>query len=329
MSTAPAVSPPTGRWSPETRRPKLALPGLSNAALAARLEEVASLLASQDGNPFRIRAWRHAAQVVRDHDREIAEVYRHGGLAALGELPGVGESLARAIRDLLLHGRLGILDRLRGETDPIRLLRSVPGIGHTLADRLHHHLGIDTLEELEVAAHDGVLEALAGVGPRRLAAIRASLAARLTHSRRPGPKLAPQALPPVEEILDVDREYREKAAAGRLPRIAPRRMNPRGERWLAVLHTQRGERHYTALFSNTPRAHALGRTNDWVVLYFDGTGGGEQQCTVVTASFGALRGRRIVRGRETECLASMRDAEWRDAGGRESSPHPAGSRTAP
>jgi DNA polymerase (family X) len=74
-----------------------------------------------------------------------------------------------------------------------------------------------------------------------------------------------------------------------------------------VLHTQRGPRHYTALFSNTARAHELGRTSDWVVLYFDGQGE-ERQCTVITASRGPLRGRRIVRGREQECLEHYREA---------------------
>ncbi len=75
-----------------------------------------------------------------------------GRLEGLQSLPGVGESIARAIRDVLAHGRLAILERLRGESDPIALLASVPGIGRTLADRLHHELGIDTLEDLEAAA---------------------------------------------------------------------------------------------------------------------------------------------------------------------------------
>jgi DNA polymerase (family X) len=48
-------------------------------------------------------------------------------------------------------------------------------------------------------------------------------------------------------LLDFDREYREKVAAGRLLRIAPRRFNPSGEAWLPVLHNQRAERHYMAL----------------------------------------------------------------------------------
>jgi DNA polymerase (family 10) len=103
------------------------------------------------------------------------------------------------------------------------------------------------------------------------------------------------------ELLDVDREYREKAAAGRLRRIAPRRSNPSGEAWLPVLHNQRAERHYRALFSNTARAHQMDMTRDWGVLYYDG-GREERQCTVITSQRGVLKGKRIVRGREAECV---------------------------
>jgi hypothetical protein len=98
----------------------------------------------------------------------------------------------------------------------------------------------------------------------------------------------------------VDREYRERASAGELPKIAPRRFNPEGEAWLPVLHAARGDRHYTALYSNTARAHEMGKTDDWVVLYYDGPDG-ERQCTVITSDRGHLKGRRIVRGREEEC----------------------------
>jgi hypothetical protein len=106
----------------------------------------------------------------------------------------------------------------------------------------------------------------------------------------------------VAELLDVDAEYREKAAAGELKRIAPRRLNPEGKAWLPVLHAQRGARHYTALFSNTPRAHRLGTTRDWVVLFLE-HGAEEGQWTVVTAHGGPLDGRRVVRGRESDCAA--------------------------
>lgn len=61
--------------------------------------------------------------------------------------------------------------------------------------------------------------------------------------------------PPAGILLDVDREYREKANAGTLPRIAPRRFNPEGKAWLPVLRTRFGPWHFTTLYSNTGRAH--------------------------------------------------------------------------
>ena len=55
------------------------------------------------------------------------------------------------------------------------------------------------------------------------------------------------------------------------------------------------------LYSNTALAHQVGKTHDWVVLYFDGRYA-EQRATVVTASKGVLAGRRVVRGRERDCI---------------------------
>lgn len=276
----------------------------TNAEIARRLEEVAHLLHEQGANPYRVQAYRQAAETLRRLARPAREIVQDEGLEGLQKLPGIGESLARSIHTLVTTGRLPMLDRLRGEADPITLLASVPGIGKVLATRLHHDLGIDTLEELETAAHDGRLTDLAGIGEKRLAGIIDSLATRLGRVRsRVSPP--PRDEPSVAELLDVDREYREKAAAGKLRTIAPRRFNPRGEAWLPVLHTQRGERHYTALFSNTARAHQMGMTHDWVVLYYDG-GRDERQCTVITSQRGTLKGKRIVRGREAECARYYR-----------------------
>lgn len=270
-----------------------------NEDVAGRLEEIARLLAAQGANPFRVRAYRRAAETVRRLPEPVSNIIGQKGLEGLQSLPGIGESIARAIRDVLAHGRLAILERLRGESDPIALLASVPGIGRTLASRLHHELGIDTLVDLEAAAHDGRLEQILGFGHKRLAGIRDSLAHRLSRVRTTAASPNDGA-PAVEEILDVDREYRQKAAAGRLVKIAPRRFNPSREAWLPILHTERGPRHYTALFSNTARAHSLGKTNDWVVTYCDDARG-ERQYTVITSERGRLKGRRIVRGREDEC----------------------------
>lgn len=272
-----------------------------NQDIGSRLDEVATLLAQQRANRFRVQAYRHAAETVRTLDQPVSSLLAREGVAGLERIPGIGQSLARAIRDLVLHGRLALLDRMRGDHDPVALLRSVPGIGRVLADKLHAELGLDSLTDLEAAAHDGRLRDFAGIGGKRLAGIRDSLAQRLGRIRAPLPPPRESRLEPtVAELLDVDREYRAAAATGTLPTIAPRRFNPAREAWLPVLHTQRGDRHYTALFSNTAHAHALKRTRDWVVLYHD-AGDGERQHTVITAAYGPLQGRRIVRGREIDC----------------------------
>jgi len=268
-----------------------------NRQIATRLEEAAHLLRDQGADPYRVNAYLRAAASVRRWPEPLRDVFLGRGVDGLQALPGVGPSIARAIREIIIRGRLPMIDRLRGAADPVHVLASVPGIGRVFAERLHEELGLNTLEDLEAAAHDGRLATIAGFGDKRLAGIRDSLAHRLGRVR-PSSETASTA-PPVAEILDVDREYREKAAAGTLQLIAPRRFNPTGEAWLPVLHTRRGDRRYTALFSNTARAHRSGKTRDWVVLYID-DGPGEHQYTVLTAARGPRSGQRIVAGRETE-----------------------------
>lgn len=275
-----------------------------NVEIAKAFESVAQVLEQQGANPFRIQAYREGAATLRRLTGSVREIFVREGLPGLERLPAIGPILARGIRDVLLTGRLPMLDRLRGAGDPISVLASVPGIGETLAERLHHQLGIGTLEELEAAAHDGRLGTVPGIGAKRLSGIRDTLATRLGRLRLP---VEPHSTsdPPVTDLLAVDREYRAGAAADRLHKIAPRRFNPSRERWLPVLHKHTGGRHYTALFSNTARAHRLDKTHDWVVIYYDGRHG-DGQSTVVTAQRGPLRGRRVVRGREPECARFYR-----------------------
>ncbi|MDH5558981.1 MAG: helix-hairpin-helix domain-containing protein, partial [Alphaproteobacteria bacterium] len=220
-------------------------------------------------------------------------------LKGLELLPAVGHSIALSIEEMLRTGRWMQLDRLRGSLDPEQVFCSIPGVGRELARRLHDALEVETLPELELAAHDGRLERVPGVGPRRAAMISAALAQML--QARPARGMLSSPKPPVGMLLDVDREYREMAAAGNLRKIAPRRFNPTGEAWLPILHTQREDWHFTVLFSNTARAHELAKTNDWVVLYFHTDQGPETQHTVVTETHGPMAGRRVVRGREGEC----------------------------
>ncbi len=247
-----------------------------------------------------------AADTVSRLDADIRALFDKGGIDALDALPRIGKGISKAIAEILITGRWRQLERLRTGEDDAGLFQAVPGIGPELATRIHDTLHIDTLEALELAVRDGRLGRVEGIGPRRLAGIRASLDDILSRQRQwrdLHQRKAPAVEPSVSTLLEIDRLYREKVAAGALPTIAPKRMNPEGKAWLPVLHVSRDQWHFTALFSNTPRAHELRRTADWVVIYFYDADHQEGRRTVVTETRGSLIGRRVVRGRELECRA--------------------------
>lgn len=270
-----------------------------NISIAARLREIADLLSEQQANPFRVRAYRQAAETVDGLGESLAELARRGGRAGLIALPTIGPTIADGILEMLDTGRFAQLERIRGTMDPEQIFRTLPGIGEELAHRIHTELQVDSLAELETAAHDGRLATIPGIGARRAEMIRVILADRLTRIRQRTRNSSPE--PDLAVLLDVDAEYVSKAASGDLPKIAPRRFNPTGEAWLPILHTQREDWHFTALFSNTARAHELGQNRDWVVIYYHSDHEPEGQCTVVTETRGELANHRVVRGREIEC----------------------------
>jgi hypothetical protein len=277
----------------------------TNEEIADILEQIADLLEIQDANPFRIQAYRNGAETVRTAEESIAALACERGEESLQALPNIGKGIARLINSFVQNGHSGVLERLQGESVPGRIFTQVPGIGEKLAQRIAGELNISTLEELEQAAHDGRLHKVEGFGAKRVRSIRLSLAGMLSTAarrsrRRAGEKKGPREQPDVEIVLDVDRDYRRKAEAGQLQKIAPRRFNPKGEAWLPILHTERDEWDFTALYSNTAQAHKLNKTSDWVVLYYE-RNGTEDQATVVTETQGPLEGKRVIRGREADC----------------------------
>ncbi len=275
----------------------------SNAEIANQLDEIARLLEIQGANPFRVRAYRDAAVQVRAADRPLAGIVRDRGPEALEEIPDIGESLAAVIAEIVRQGRSNLLDRLRSDVEPTAVFEQLPGIGDELAQRIVDHLDVTTLPELEQAAHDGRLAQVPGFGDERVRNVQIALAGLLSPSARlPLRSSAPQ--PPVGLLLEIDKLYRQRAAAGELRKIAPKRFNPDGEAWLPIMELDRAGWHFTALYSNTARAHELDKTHDWVVIYYQRRDrredGAEDQCTVVTETHGPLEGQRVVRGREPE-----------------------------
>lgn len=275
---------------------------VENKELARMLGEIASLLQSQHASNFRVTAYRNASQTLANLQTPVRLIDQRHGIEGLIRIETIGQSIASLIDQYLQTDRIPLLDRLRGEATAEKIFTTLPTIGPELAHRIYDHLHVETLPELYSAAINGRLDEVPGIGEKRAAAIRECLAERLRHAPRPTAPLYPATdrSIPVAEILSVDEEYRRKSAEDELPRIAPRNFNPDGAAWLPILHTQRGDRHYTALFSNSARAHELNTTKDWVVIYRDD----DQQhgrWTVITSQFGKLHGCRIIRGREDEC----------------------------
>jgi predicted flap endonuclease-1-like 5' DNA nuclease len=272
------------------------------------LRETGTLLESQGANPFRAHAYSHAGEIVSAFPTQLSSIITERGGDALQELPGIGKSLAKSVERLVMTGRLPLLERLRGEAEPETVLATIGGIGPVLSKRLKDELGVTTLPDLEKALSGGKLAKLPGFGEKRVRMIRESLSGRLRKEEDAtvrgrdalGDTRQISDEPSVAILLDIDYEYRHRVKRGDLPRITPKKFNPTREAWLPILHTQRDGQHYTALYSNTARAHSLGVTRDWVVMYRDERDG-DGQWTAITSGYGALRGKRIIRGREVEC----------------------------
>ena len=273
-----------------------------NKEIASKLREIATLLDEQKANPFRVNAYLNAAETINTLDQPVEDLLRREGFPALLEIPGIGEGIARSINEFVMTGRMSRLESLQTGHDPIALFEQIPGIGPKSAHRIIETLHIDTLEALEVAAHNGRLKQVPGFSAKKIALVQTWLTHILGYRR---PRVESQqtiAEPPASLLLKIDEQYRKKAGAGELPAIAPKRFNPSGEAWLPIMHATKQGWHFTALYSNTVRAHQLDRVKDWVVIFFYDDRHHEGQHTVVTETRGTIKDRRVVRGREKECI---------------------------
>ena len=135
----------------------------SNEDIAKQLERIAELLEGQDANPFRVQAYRRAAETLRGLHEPAHEILAREGIEGLERLPNIGERLARSIEQYVVGGGIALLEHLQGAANYQRVLATVPGIGPKFAGRIYDELGVETLEDLEAAAYDGRLGASGGV----------------------------------------------------------------------------------------------------------------------------------------------------------------------
>src|SRR6056297_628017 len=145
-----------------------------NSEIAAMLDHVADLLEIEDANPFRVRAYRNAADTIRDQSRSVAAMLDDG--ADLSELPDIGDDLAGKIGEIVRSGHLPLLDEIGGEVpEAIVEATRIPGLGPKRARALFEALDLSSLDDLREAAEEGRIAAIEGFGEKTQARIRKEL----------------------------------------------------------------------------------------------------------------------------------------------------------
>lgn len=139
---------------------------LTNRELAHIFREIGEYLQMED-DPFRPRAYEKAADVIDAMQKEVADLYKEGGRKALDNIPGVGESIANKIEELLKTGKLKYYQQLKKRI-PVDLeaLTSIEGLGPKQVKKLYKKLKIKNLNDLEKAAKAGKIATLEGFGKK-------------------------------------------------------------------------------------------------------------------------------------------------------------------
>lgn len=189
--------------------------GWDNAAIAHRLGQIADLLEIKGENPFKIRAYRNAADMVGHAAERVSGMDE----ASLRAWSGIGKDLAVRIIELATTGETAVLQELLREF-PLTLLDvlALQGVGPKTAGRLYHELGIASLDDLGAAAKAGRIRGLKGMGARKEALILKALEERQQHTGR---HLLADAVRAVDDIiawLHADMPAIEIVAAGSLRR---------------------------------------------------------------------------------------------------------------
>jgi DNA polymerase (family X) len=159
---------------------------MDKKAVAQVLEQIAAFLELKNENPFRIRAFRTAARAITGFPGELRQSMEDGSLASA---KGVGPATLQIVAELVNTGRASMLEELREQIPPGLLeMLEISGLGVAKIRQIHDLLGIDSLPELEAAAHDGRLAKLPRFGPRTsenvlkaIAFLRQASAYRLSH----------------------------------------------------------------------------------------------------------------------------------------------------
>lgn len=135
---------------------------MTNYEIARRFEAIADILEIQGENPFKVRAYRVAAETIDDLEDDLATIHERGKLR---ELPGFGEAIASKTADFLATGTTAIWERIKDSVPAgVVKMASVPGVGPRTAKALWEALEVTSVEALETACREQRVRAVAGFG---------------------------------------------------------------------------------------------------------------------------------------------------------------------
>ena len=185
--------------------------------VARILAEMGTILEIRGENPFRCRAYHHAAEALRGVD-DLNELVVGG---RLGELPGVGETIRAKVVELVTTGRLEAYERLRAETPPglVALLR-IPGLGPKKIKVLHDAIRVESLADLREAAESGTIAGLKGFGAKTEAKILEGLRFVESSGDRILQSTADRLIRPILSALRADPAVSRADPCGELRRRA-------------------------------------------------------------------------------------------------------------
>ncbi|MFO7852157.1 MAG: DNA polymerase/3'-5' exonuclease PolX [Bacteroidota bacterium] len=138
---------------------------LNNKKIAEKLEEVAGLLELKGENRFRVRSYRDAARVISGMSEDLGGLVDSDG--KLQDIPGIGESIAEKIKEIIKTGKLKQLEKLKKEI-PESLLEvmALEQMGPQRTKVLYEKLGVETIEDLKKAAEGGKIDDISGFGKK-------------------------------------------------------------------------------------------------------------------------------------------------------------------
>ena len=137
---------------------------MTNQELADIFEHIANILDIQGENPFKIRAYKRAVQILENLTVQLSTPE---DLDDLGKLPGIGDAISKKIKELLETGKLKYYEELKkSEYAPLVEFLKIPGIGPKHAKLIYDNLKIKTVTQLEKAAKKGKLKGLIGLGEK-------------------------------------------------------------------------------------------------------------------------------------------------------------------